>query len=141
MNQKIEKLLDLYINGIIDKLQFENKNNELKKELDIYIQKANGLNAEIESLTNVLEESQNEFMKTKSINVDNITDFETRQEMVRKYISKMIITKIPNEYRKFLITFEYANPLISCKSMYRYEVTNQNGKIYRINEDGTEDLL
>lgn len=142
MKQKIEKLLDLYINGTIDKIMFENKNEELKKELDIYVQKANKTNTEISSLTNIIEESQNEFMNVKAVNVSNINDFETRQELVRKYISKMIVTKIPNERRKFLFEFEYTHPVISCKSKYRYEIKNQkHNTVYRINEDGTEDLI
>ena len=142
MNQKMAKLLDLYINGIIEKTAFENKNNELKKELDIYVEKINKLETEINSLSNILEETQKEFMNVHAIKADNINDFETRQEMVRKYISKMIVTKIPNEHRKFLFEFEYTHPLISCKSKYRYEYKNQKQKlIYRINEDGTEDLI
>lgn len=142
MNQKMAKLLDLYINGIIEKTTFENKNNELKKELDIYVEKINKLETEINSLSNVIEETQKDFMNVHAIKADNINDFETRQEMVRKYISKMIVTKIPNERRKFLFEFEYTHPLISCKSKYRYEVKNQrHNNIYRINEDGTEDLI
>lgn len=142
MNQKMAKLLDLYINGIIEKTTFENKNNELKKELDIYVEKINKLETEINSLSNVIEETQKDFMNVHAIKADNINDFETRQEMVRKYISKMIVTKIPNEHRKFLFEFEYTHPLISCKSKYRYEVKNQrHNNIYRINEDGTEDLI
>lgn len=142
MNQKMAKLLDLYINSIIEKTAFENKNNELKKELDIYVEKINKLETEINSLSNILEETQKEFMNVHAIKADNINDFETRQEMVRKYISKMIVTKIPNEHRKFLFEFEYTHPLISCKSKYRYEYKNQKQKlIYRINEDGTEDLI
>lgn len=142
MNQKMAKLLDLYINGIIEKTAFENKNNELKKELDIYVEKINKLETEINSLSNVLEETQKEFMNVHAIKADNINDFETRQEMVRKYISKMIVTKIPNERRKFLFEFEYTHPLISSNSKYRYEVKNQrHNNIYRINEDGTEDLI
>lgn len=142
MNQKMAKLLDLYINGIIEKTAFENKNNELKKELDIYVEKINKLETEINSLSNILEETQKEFMNVHAIKADNINDFETRQEMVRKYISKMIVTKIPNEHRKFLFEFEYTHPLISSNSKYRYEYKNQKQKlIYRINEDGTEDLI
>ena len=142
MNQKMAKLLDLYINGIIEKTAFENKNNELKKELDIYVEKINKLETEINSLSNVLEETQKEFMNVHAIKADNINDFETRQEMVRKYISKMIVTKVPNERRKFLFEFEYTHPLISSNSKYRYEVKNQrHNNIYRINEDGTEDLI
>lgn len=142
MNQKMTKLLDLYINGIIEKTSFENKNNELKKELEIYVEKINKLDTEINSLSNIIEETQKDFMNVRSISADNINDFETRQEMVRKYISKMIVTKIPNERRKFLFEFEYTHPLISCKSKYRYEVKNQkHNNIYRINEDGTEDLI
>lgn len=142
IKQKSDKLLDLYINSIIDKVQFENKNNELKKEMDLYTQKKERLDTEISSLTNMIEESQSDFMNIKGVNADNINDFETRQEMVRKYIAKMIVTKIPNERRKFLFEFEYTHPLISCKSKYRYEVKNQkHNNIYRINEDGTEDLI
>ena len=40
------------------------------------------------------------------------------------------------------ITFEYAMPVISPRSEYLYIYKNQaNTHVYRINEDGTEDLI
>ena len=141
IEEKQEKLLSLYLENKIHKNIFENKNNELESSREHHRADFEKVCAEIESLQNVLEESQKELLSPRSINVDSITDFESRLELVRKYISKMIVTKDKENDRVKHIEFEYAFPVIIPKSKYRYEALNQFKKIYRINEDGTEDLI
>ena len=141
IEEKQEKLLSLYLENKIHKNIFENKNNELESSREHHRADFEKVCAEIESLQNVLEESQKELLSPRSINVDCITDFESRMELVRKYISKMIVTKDKENDRIKHIEFEYAFPVIIPKSKYRYEALNQFKKIYRINEDGTEDLI
>ena len=53
----------------------------------------------------------------------------------------MIITRDERPHT-IHITFEYAMPVISPRSEYIYVYKNQaNTHVYRINEDGTEDLI
>ena len=78
-------------------------------------------------------------MKPRSVNVDSINDFETRLEFVRRYISKMIITK--TEPKHFNITFEFTRPLILVRYWFKVEIRSTKAVIIRVNEDGTEDIL
>ena len=53
----------------------------------------------------------------------------------------MIVSK-GEEPRTAHIKFEYALPLICCKSEYLYVYKNQaNSRVYRINEDDTVDWI
>lgn len=142
INNKKDKLVDLYIKGTINETMLNKKNDELSKEELVYSNYIKKLNTEIRSLGNILEETQKDLIRERSIIVDNIEDFETRQEFVRRYIQKMIINKVEDEYRTLEITFEYNHPVISPRSKYLYVYKNQNNnKIYRINEDGTKDWI
>lgn len=142
INNKKDKLVDLYIKGTINETMLNKKNDELSKEESVYSNYIKKLNTEIRSLGNILEETQKDLIRERSIIVDNIEDFETRQEFVRRYIQKMIINKVEDEYRTLEITFEYNHPVISPRSKYLYVYKNQNNnKIYRINEDGTKDWI
>ena len=79
-------------------------------------------------------------MNYKPLNYDSIDSFEVRQELVRKYIDKVIVTKIEN--RIYDIRFTYnSGILIVQEGHYRYQGKNQNKKVWRINADGTEDRL
>ena len=51
---------------------------KLKKELEIYVEKINKLDTEINSLSNIIEETQKDFMNVRSISADNINDFESQ---------------------------------------------------------------
>ncbi len=141
IKQKMEKLIGLYMNNRIDEGIYNKKFDELKHEEKMYNDKKNKIDTEIESLTNILEETQKDIMHPQSINVDDIEDFETRQEFVRKYISKMIITKDEEEPEKKHIRFEFNVPVISTRSQYMYVAKNQFMKIYRDNGDGTVDYI
>ena len=137
----MDKLLNLYMNNRIDDAMYNKKYDELKEEDDSYTKKIKKINTEISSLENILEETQKDIMNPKPINVDSIEDFETRQEFIRKYISKMIITKDEYYPEKKHITFEYTQPLVTFGSSYIYVAKNQYKRIYRINQDKTEDLI
>ena len=142
IKQKMEKLIDLYMNNRIDEGIYNKRYDEYKDEEKTYTEKFEKIETEINSLTNLLEDTQRDILRPSTINVDSIDDFETRQEFVRKYIDKMIITKDEEKPRTFNIRFEYTHPLISPQCTYRYESHNQNKKVvYRINADKTEDLI
>ena len=142
INNAKDKLLDLYMKETIDETMLNKRLEEQKQNEAIYINKVRALETEISSYEQILENTQKDIMSIKAINVDDIDDFETRQEFVRKYIHKMIITKVPNEYRTVEITFEYTHPVITTRSKYIYTYKNQQDKrVYRINEDSTKDLI
>jgi hypothetical protein len=126
----------------IDEAMLNKRLEEQKQNETIYINKVRALETEISSYEQILENTQKDIMSIKAINVDDIDDFETRQEFVRKYIHKMIVTKVPDEYRTVEITFEYTHPVITTRSKYIYTYKNQQDKkVYRINEDNTKDLI
>lgn len=140
LKQQSEKLLALYLNNKVSEELFNKRNDDIIEQNKIYTEYINKLNVEIATLQTVIEDTKNEF-NIKPINVDKVDDFATRQEFVRKYISKMIVSK-GEEPRTAHIKFEYALPLICCKSEYLYVYKNQaNSRVYRINEDGTVDWI
>lgn len=141
VSQKIDKLLALYMNDRIDEGMYNKKYDELKYEQKINNEKIEKLDVEINSLKTILDETQQDILKPNFVNVDSIEDFNTRLEFVRKYIERMIITKDENKPEIKYITFEYTHPVLSTKSKYKYVSKNQVMKIYRINEDGTEDYI
>lgn len=142
IKQKKDKLVDLYIKEMIDETMLNKKIDVQKQEEAIYSNNIEKLNTEIGSYKQILEETQKELMNGEFVNIDNIKDFETRQEFVRKYIHKMTVKKSENEHKTMEIEFEYMYPVISTKAKYLYVYKNQkNCKIYRINEDGTKDWI
>ena len=142
IKQKMDKLVDIYMNDRIDEGAFNNKMDELKFEEGIYQSNIDKLDAEISSYSNIIEETRKDILQPKSINIDNVEDFETRQEFVRKYISKMIIENLPDETKTKRITFEYTHPITAPRSIYLFNYKNQtNALVYRVNEDGTKDLI
>lgn len=137
---QMNKLLNVYMKGIIQIEQFESKMDELKSDKMKLNTEKNEQNVILGELRVALNDNRNDLMKPAYINADLIEDFETRLEFVRKYISKMIVTK--EEDKKYNIRFEYTRPLISTRSMYRFVFKNQKRKdVYRINEDGTTDWI
>lgn len=139
---QMDKLLDVYMKGIIQIEQFEPKMEELKQQQTELEKEADALDVQIRELRITLEATQSDLMRPKFVNVDLINDFEARLEFVRKYISKMEVEKVKDEYRTFIISFEYLNPIIASRCKYKYVFKNQNSKkVYRINEDESEELV
>lgn len=139
---QMEKLLDIYMKGIIHIEQFEKKMEELKNDKMTLEAEKSKNNSYVNELRVSLENVQKDLMNPTNINIDAINDFEARLEFVRKYIDKMIVEKDKSLYRTFYIKFEYTRPLITTRSTYKYVCHNQkNKKLYRVNEDNTEDLI
>ena len=54
----------------------------------------------------------------------------------------MIVRREENRPRALRISFEFVRPVTTTKNEYLYVYKNQaNSFVYRINEDGTEDLI
>lgn len=137
--QKEDKLLDLYLNNGLSKEIYTQKLSSFTQD-DTNLEKhINSLEIEKRELESTLEDTQKDIMKPKSVNVDSINDFETRLEFVRRYISKMIVTK--TEPKHFNITFEFTRPLILVRYWFKVEIRSTKAVIIRVNEDGTEDIL
>ena len=139
IKEKFEKLLDLYLNNKINIEIYNKREMSLKDDENKLTKTLQKIEAEILSYRNILEETQKDILNPKSINIDSITDFKTRQEFVRKYINKMMVERCDEGLH---ITFEYAMPVITARSVYLYVYKNQsNSRVYRMNEDGTIDLV
>ena len=140
LKEQSGKLLDVYMNNRVSEDIFNKKMDDINENIKIYSEKINKLNVEISTFQTMIEDTQRYF-SIKPINVDKIDDFSTKMDFVRKYISKMIIKRDERQHTTH-ITFEYAMPVISPRSEYIYVYKNQaNTHVYRINEDGTEDLI
>ena len=140
IEQKMSKLLDLYMNNKVNDKIYESRYADLTQDETKIKNHINTLETEISSLRDILEKSQKGLLNYKPLNYDSIDSFEVRQELVRKYFDKVIVTKIEN--RIYDIRFTYnSGILIVQEGHYRYQGKNQNKKVWRINADGTEDRL
>lgn len=140
IEQKLEKLLDLYINNKVSSNIYDSRYADLNQDITKIEKHINVLEAEINALHDVLDKSSKNILEYKPLNFDSISSFEARQELVRKYIDKVIITKI--ESRLYDIKFTYNSGIIIVQEgHYIYEGKNQNKKIWRINADGTKDNI
>ena len=139
LEEKNEKLIDLYLNSMIDKDKYTARASQIEQDTLKYKSSINTHQQEIRSLESVLQQTEQDVVFHQNIDVENIDDFKTREEFVRKYIKKMIVTKTAPKH--FNITFEYTQPLILNRYWFKVQVRNQRKIIIRVNEDGTEDLL
>lgn len=140
LQEQTTRLLDVYMNNRISEDIFNKKIDDINENIKIYSEKIDKLNVEISTYQTMIEDTQKNW-GVNSINVDKIDDFSSRLEFVRKYIRKMIIKRGEKPHTTH-ISFEYATPVIAPRSEYLYVYKNQaNTHVYRINEDGTEDLI
>lgn len=140
IEQKLSKLLDLYINNKVNSKIYDEKQMELNEEMNDNTKHIDVIKAEINSLQDILEKSQKDLLNYKPINYDSIDSFEVKQELVRKYIDKVIVTKLEN--KSYDIRFTYNTGLVIVQEgKYRYEGVNQHKRVYRINADGTTDRI
>ena len=140
IEEKENKLLDLYLNNKIKREIYDSKSLNIEHEKTKVEKTINTLSNEITTLEVILEDTQKDILNHKTMNYDSIDSFEVRQSLVRKYIDKVLIEKI--KPRIYMIEFTYNTGIyIVQRGVYRYEAKNQNKRVYRLNEDGTEDLL
>ena len=142
LKEQSQKLLDVYINNRISEEVFNKKIDDINENIKIYSEKIDKLNAEISTYQSLIEDTKQKWGNTNPINVSKVEDFATRQEYVRKYIKKMIVKRDEEHTHSIRIAFEYARPVITARSEYLYTYRNQSStSVYRINEDGTKDLI
>ena len=135
---KQSKLVELYIDGKISKDIFDTKNNDIEYEKEQLNKKIEKLNSYILELQTILNNSQNN-INIKSINYDEISNFNAKLDIIKNTINKVWCEKIePKTYR---LEFEYNGVVVPQRGVYIYMAKNQFKKIYRVNEDETEDLI
>lgn len=135
---KQSKLVELYIDGKISKDIFDTKNNDIEYEKEQLNKKIEKLNSYILELQTILNNSQNN-INIKSINYDEISNFNAKLDIVKKTINKVWCEKI--EPKTYKLEFEYNGVVVPQRGVYIYIAKNQFKKIYRVNDDETEDLI
>lgn len=136
--QKQQKLLSIYIEGTITKELFERQNSIIIEDIKINNDKKYKLNAEIIELQNIIKSSQ-ENINVKHINYDEVDNFDTKLEIIRNVIDKVWVDKIENKV--YELVFEYKGVIVPQVGRYIYIAKNQYKRIYRINDDGTQDFI
>ena len=131
---RIDKLVALYLDDKIDEKIYERRYNEMKDEIDKNIKKTESLKAQIIELEGLMKTGMN----IKPILLDDITDFNIKLQYVRDLIENVWVGR---DDRGIIITIEWKVNLIIPRSIYRYIYKGGKRKIYRINEDGTEDFI
>lgn len=140
LREQSDKLLDIYMDNRISVEIFNKRIDDINENIKIYSEKIEKIDAEISTYQTMIEDTKSSW-GVKSVNVDKVDDFNTRLEFVRKYISKMIVKRDERPH-SIHISFEYAIPVITVRSEYLYIYRNKkNVRVYRINEDGTEDWI
>ena len=135
---KQEKLLNLYLEGKITKEIFDKQNEILLEENKIDKNKINTINSEINELGSIINNSQ-DVSKIKPVNFDYIDTFETKLEIIKDCIDKLWVDKIENKV--YELRFDYKGVVVAQKGLYKYISRNHFKRIYRINEDMSEDLI
>lgn len=135
---KQSKLVELYIDGKINKDIFDTKNNDIEYEKERLNKKIENLNSYILELQTILNNSQNN-INIKSINYDEISNFNAKLDIIKNTINKVWCEKI--EPKTYKLEFEYNGVVVPQRGVYIYMAKNQFKKIYRVNEDETEDLI
>lgn len=139
LDEKENKILDLYLENKINKTTLDKRIDDIHYEKEKYNSELNSLNIEINELQTTLDNTQKDVLKYNSINADSITNFETRLELVRQYIDKVIVTK--KGLYTYLEFFYKSGIYIVQHGLYKYRNMGGWKKIIRINADETEDVI
>lgn len=139
LDERYNRLVTLYLDNRIPQQLFDKQNESIQADIDNVKKTITTLTASVNELNGLLKGSQ-DVLNPKSINFDNLDDFETKLQLVHQYIDKIYVEKI--KPRVYSIEFTYKSCIfIVQRGLYRYEGFNQKKKLFRINQDGTEDLI
>lgn len=134
---KLDKLVALYLDDKIDNNIYNRRYDELNKDINDKRKQLETIQSQINELESIL--TNNNITEIKPVLLDDITDFDIKLEYVRKYLKNVILSR--QEDRSILIEFEWMMPLVLPRSKYEYHFKGGRKKVYRINEDGTKDLI
>ena len=139
LDERYNRLVTLYLDNRIPQQLFDKQNETIQSDIDNVKKTIDTLTASLNELNGLLKDSQ-DVLNPKSINFDTLDDFETKLQLVHQYIDKIYVEKI--EPRVYMIEFTYKTGIyIVQHGKYRYEGFNQKKKLFRINNDNTEDRL
>jgi DNA invertase Pin-like site-specific DNA recombinase len=133
-DKKIEKLLDLYLDGKIQQGLYDKRLSVINDEKSDWHNKTTNIMTQINQLEDMMQNGH----KPEHVDFSSIEDFDLKLELVRKYIDKIVLTK-ENDYT--ILSFHYNMPVIGVDCKYKYISKGGRKKIYRINEDNTEDRI
>lgn len=135
LEDKEQKLLSLYLDDKVNKTIYDKKYNDIISEKDEQEAEYNSLVNQINELKVLL---QSDDLEVKNINVDDIEDFNIKEEYVRKYIKNVWLDR---DGRYVKVSFDFNDNLVIPRSEYLYTGVGGAKKIWRINEDNTQDLI
>lgn len=135
---KQDKLVSLYLDDKISKDIYDKRYSELSGKLKSNEDDYNKIQVQINELQQSLHNQQ--ISTTEIVNYDNVTNFQTKLEMVHKYLKDVVLYKA-DEDKTLMIEFNWKLNLVIPRSKYKYTGKGGNPKIYRINEDETVDLI
>lgn len=139
LDERYNRLVTLYLDNRIPQQLFDKQNETIQSDIDNVKKTIDTLTASLNELNGLLKGSQ-DILNPKSINFDTLDDFETKLQLVHQYIDKIYVEKI--EPRVYSIEFTYKTGIyIVQRGLYKYDAKNQHKKLFRINNDNTEDRL
>ena len=137
LRDKQDKLVALYLDDKIAKDIYDKRYESLNDELTIKEKELESLQTQINELNSVLH--QDNIIDNKPINFDTITNFDSKLELVRRYVKDILVEK--KEDGSISIEFSWLQSLVLPRCTYTYTSKGGRKKIFRNNEDGTTDLI
>lgn len=137
LNEKQDKLVSLYLDNKVNIDIYNRRFEDTKKDIKLRNEELNRINNEINELTASLKEADS--FGDNTIVVDNITEFDIKLEYVRELLDKVVLTK--QKDRTISIEFFWLKNLILPHCKYVYKSNGGKRKIFRINEDESEDRI
>lgn len=134
-----EKLVALYLDNKINQQIFDKKNVQINDDIKSIKKKLNENNAQIMELQALINKTDNGPFERKDIIYDDVNDNQTKIDIIRKYISKVWVTK--EKKLTYYLEFEYKNCIVPQIGKYRYRMAGGFLHIWRINADETEDRI
>ena len=137
LRDKQDKLVALYLDDKIAKDIYDKRYESLNDELTIKEKELESVQTQINELNSVLH--QDNIIDDKPINFDTITNFDSKLELVRRYVKDILVEK--KEDGSISIEFSWLQSLVLPRCTYTYTSKGGRKKIFRNNEDGTTDLI
>lgn len=137
LRDKQDKLVALYLDDKIAKDIYDKRYESLNDELTIKEKELESVQTQINELNSVLH--QDNIIDDKPINFDTITNFDSKLELVRRYVKDILVEK--KEDGSISIEFSWLQSLVFPRCTYTYTSKGGRKKIFRNNEDGTTDLI
>ena len=137
LRDKQDKLVALYLDDKIAKDIYDKRYESLNDELTVKEKELESVQTQINELNSVLH--QDNIIDDKPINFDTITNFDSKLELVRRYVKDILVEK--KEDGSISIEFSWLQSLVLPRCTYIYTSKGGRKKIFRNNEDGTTDLI